>query len=270
MVKKNLVFPDTNHLSVVTATILFAYALTPFVILPERNLNFQLPGFFFVLRINFVSLVSVLAAGMAMAGSIWLVEGHPDRPRKNAFIHGLLPGLTAWMIGVPLSTLSVDMQWWVVFAFGGVLLTLVFAAEYIVVDIMDARIGPATVGLTAISFALYMVLAVAVRASALRLYLLLPPLVMTLGLVSWRTLYLRLGGKRTLHWGLAISMLVGQLAIGIHYWPISPLRYGLILLAAASALTSFAGGFEEKQSLRVIWIEPAVLLLVFLGFAFIL
>ncbi len=267
MVKKNLVFPDTNHLSVVTATILFAYALTPFVILPERSLNFQLPGFFFILRVNFVSLVSILAAGMAMAGSIWLVEGHPDQPRKNVFIHGLLPGLTAWMIGVPLSTLSVDMQWWVVFAFGGVLLTLVFAAEYIVVDITDARIGPATVGLTAISFALYMVLAVAVRASALRLYLLLPPLVATLGLVSWRTLYLRLGGKRTLHWGLAISVLVGQLAIGIHYWPISPLRYGLILLAAASALTSFAGGIEEKQSLRVIWIEPLVLLLVFLGFA---
>lgn len=269
MMKKVLAFPDTNHLSVVTATILIAYALTPFVNLPERSLNFQLPGFFFVLRINFVTLVSILAAGLAMAGSIWLIEGHPDRPKKNSFIHGLLPGLTAWMIGVPLSTLSVDLQWWVVFAFGGVLLTLVFAAEYIVVDIKDARLGPATVGLTAISFAMFMVLAVAVRASSLRLYLLLPPLIATLGLVSWRTLYLRLGGKRMLHWGVAISVLVGQLAIGIHYWPLSPLRYGLILLASATALTSFAGGIEEKQSLRIIWIEPAVLLVFFLGFAFV-
>jgi len=267
-VTKTLSFPDTNHLSVVTATILFAYALTPFVSLPEQSIDFQAPGFFFVLRINFATLVSILSAGLALAGSIWLVEGHPGRPGKNAFIHGLLPALTAWMIGVPLSTLSVDLQWWVVFAFSGVLLILVFAAEYIVVDITDARIGPATVGLTAISFALYLVLAVAVRASALRLYLLLPPLVLTLGLISWRTLYLRLGGKKTLAWGVAISLLVGQLAIGIHYWPLSPLRYGLILLAAAAALTSFAGGLEEKQSWRTIWIEPAVLLVLFLGFSF--
>ncbi|MHC1784257.1 MAG: hypothetical protein AB9891_16140 [Anaerolineaceae bacterium] len=265
---KNLSLPDTNHLSVVTATILFAYALTPFVDLPERNLNFQIPGFFFVLRINFVTLVSILAAGLAMAGAIWLVEEHPDRPKKNAFIHGLLPGLTAWMIGVPLSSLTVDLQWWVVFAFGGVLLTLVFAAEYIVVDISDARIGPATVGLTAISFAMYLILAVTARASSLRLYLLLPPLVATLGLITWRTLYLRLGGKRSLHWGVAISILVGQFAIGIHYWPLLPLRYGLILLAASSALTSLAGGLDEKLPVRTIWIEPAVLLVLFLGFAF--
>jgi hypothetical protein len=267
-VKKNLSFPDTNHLSVVIATILFAYALTPFVNLPERTLNFQIPGFFFVFRINFATIVSILAAGLAMAGSIWLVEGHPDHPRKNNFVHGLLPGLTAWMIGIPLSTLTVDLQWWVVFAFGGVLLTLVFEAEYIVVDITDARIGPATVGLTAISFALYLILAVSGKASSFRLYLFLPGLVMALGLVTWRTLYLRLGGKQSLHWAVAISLLVGQMAIGIHYWPLTPLRYGLALLAAAAALTSLAGGFEEKQPWRMIWIEPAVLMVLFLGFAF--
>ncbi len=254
----------------VTATILFAYALTPFVNLPERNLNFQIPGFFFVLRINFVTLVSILAAGLAMAGSIWLVEGHPERPKKNAFIHGLLPGLTAWMIGLPLSTLTVDLQWWVVFAFGGLLLVLVFAAEYIVVDITDARIGPATVGLTAISFALYLILTVAGKASSLRLYLLLPALVIALGLLTWRTLYLRLGGKPSLHWAVAISFMVGQLAIGIHYWPLSPLRFGLALLAASAALTSLAGSFEEKHPFRTIWIEPAVLLVLFLGFAFLI
>lgn len=251
-----------------TVTILFAYALTPFVNLPERNLNFQLPGFFFIFRINFATLVSVLAAGLATAGSIWLVEGHPEHPKKNIFIHGLLPGLTAWLIGVPLSTLTVNLQWWVVFAFGGLLLTLVFAAEYIVVDISDARLGLATVGLTAISFALYLTLAVAGQASALRLYLFLPGLIAALGLVTWRTLYLRLGGKKCLHWAIAISFMVGQIAVGIHYWPLTPLRFGLILLAAASALTSLAGGLEERQSWRSVWIEPAVLMVLFLGFSF--
>jgi hypothetical protein len=82
------------------------------------------------------------------------------------------------------------------------LLILVFVAEYIVFDLSDARHVPAIVGLTAVSFALYLILIIAVRAAGLRLYLLLPALVIPIGLVSLRTLYLRLGGRWCLGWAL--------------------------------------------------------------------
>lgn len=259
--------PDTNRLSILAATILLAYAVTPFIKLPIRSLSLQLPGFLFELNFNFTSLVSLLVALLAAAGANWLIQGHPQSGEQSTFQHWLLPALTAWAIGVPLGTLALGLQWWAVFAFGGVLLVLVFVAEYIVVDIADARQAPATVGLTAVSFALYLTLAIAVRAAGLRLYLVLPALVPTLGLVTLRTLYLRLGGRWLWGWGLAIALVVGQFALGLHYWPVTPLAFGLALIGPAYALTSLAGSIEEGRAWRTLWIEPAVMLGLFWGLA---
>jgi len=58
------------------------------------------------------------------------------------------------------------------------------------------------------------------------------------------------------------SLVIGQIGMGLHYWPISPLAYGLILLGPAYALTSLAGSIEENRSWRTLWIEPAVMLAV--------
>jgi hypothetical protein len=71
----------------------------------------------------------------------------------------------------------------------------VFIAEFIVVDYSDTRHAPATMGLTAVGFALYLIVAIAVRAAHLRLYLALPALVIPMGLVMLRTLHLRLSGR---------------------------------------------------------------------------
>jgi hypothetical protein len=257
--------PDLDRLSVLAATILLAYAVTPFIKLPDRSLALQLPGFLFELNLNFTALVSLLVAMLAAAGASWLMHGHPQVGEGSTFQHWLLPALTAWAIGVPLGTLALGPQWWAVFAFGGVLLMLVFVAEYIVVDINDARQAPATVGLTAVSFALYLILAITVRASGLRLYQVLPILVPTLALVSLRTLYLRLGGRWLWGWALAIALVVGQFAMGLHYWPASPLAFGLALIGPAYALTSIAGSIEEGRPWSTLWIEPGIMLVLFWG-----
>ena len=36
--------------------------------------------------------------------------------------HWLLPGLTAWAIGVPLGSLDVGVAWWIAFGFGSFIL----------------------------------------------------------------------------------------------------------------------------------------------------
>jgi len=161
--------PDANRLSVVTATILLAYALTPFVKLPGQEFDIQLPGFLLQIRLNFNTVVSVLVALLAAAGTDWLMQGHPTASGVARLPNWLLPALTAWAIGVPLTTLEVSTAWWGVFALGGLLLIMVLVAEYIVVDPTDLRHTPASVGLIAVSFALYLVLAISLRASSLRL-----------------------------------------------------------------------------------------------------
>jgi hypothetical protein len=255
--------PDTNRLSVLAATVLLAYAVTPFITVPDRVFQFQLPGFLLSFTLNFATLTSILAAALAGFGADWLARGHPlFNHQSGDSRHWLLPALTAWVIGEPLNRLEIGLEWWAVFTLGGVMLAVVYVAEYITLDPADSRYVPAAVALTAVAFSLFLILAIALRAAGVRLYVILPASVIAVFMVVQRTLYLRLGGRWPWKWPVAISVITGQLVIGLHYWPVSPLQFGLILLGAAYALTSVAGGLEEGRSGRSLWVEPGVMLVV--------
>jgi hypothetical protein len=260
--------PNTDRLSVLAASILLAYALLPFIKIPERNLFFEVSGVFFVFKLDFSTVLAIISAGLAASGTDWLLRGHPRLGRQATFQHWLVPSLTALVIGVPLSTLVVGIQWWTVFAFGGLLLVLVLVSEYIAVDPSDIRHGPATIGLTAVSYALFLILTVALAAAESRLYILIPALTGAIFLAVLRTLNLRLTGRWCFAWSLGIAFVIGQVAAALHYWPLSPLRFGLLILGLAYALASTAGSIEEGRSWRVLWIEPAIMLAVLWGLAF--
>jgi len=260
--------PNTNQLSVLAATILLAYALTPFVRLPATNLVLRLPFAIFAYQLNFQTIVSILTAVLAAVGADWLLRSHPHLEGTHLWLHLLLPALTAWAIGIPLSNLQVGLQWWAVFAMGGVLLVLVFMAEYIVVDFQDSLHGLATIGLTALSFALYLILAIAARAGGLRLYLLLPLLVVPLALVCLRTLYLRVGSSWHLKWTFGIAVVTGEIVVGLQYWPLNPLSFGLLVTGLAYALTSAAGAIEDGRPWPSLLVEPAAIMAVLWILAF--
>ncbi len=262
--------PDVNRLSVLVAVILLAYALTPFVNLPERGTSLQLPGFFIVIRFTFPALISVITAILAITGSAWLFQNHPHFRDRRTRIFWLLPALTAWAVGTTLGTLKVGPEWWAVFALGGLLLVMVLLAEYIVLDDYDLRHAPASIGLTAVSFGLYLILAVAARAGGLRLYEILATLVPTMAVLSLRTLFLRLNGRWCWPWAAGIALFVGQLAVGLHYFPLPPLHYALLLVGPAYAATSLAGSIEEGRPLKNAWLEPAIMLAAVAGLAFII
>lgn len=258
--------PDINRLSVLMAIILLAYALTPYIRIPNRVINLTLPGAVFPLVINFSTVVSGLVALLALTGTAWLLQSHPHSySRSRTLRHCVIPALTAWGMGLPLQNLGVGLQWWVVFAFGGVLFMIVLTAEYIAMDINDTRHGLATVGLTAVSFALLLILNTALRASATRLYLLLPTLLVAMALVALRTLYLRLNERWCWTWALAIAAVICQLAVGLHYLPLTPLQYGLFLTAPAYALTSLAGNWEDNRAGVSLWFGPLLMLLLIWG-----
>jgi hypothetical protein len=252
---------------VLAATVLLAYALLPFFQIPESSLTLRITGILFVFRLDFGTITAVLSAALAAAGTDWLLRSHPHLSTQRTFQHWLLPALTAWVLGVPLSSLAVGLEWWAVFTFGGLLLVLVLVAEYIVVDLYDTRHALASVGLTAVSFAMFLILTIALVAAGSRLYVLLPALSVALFLVVLRTLYLRLGNRWRIEWAAAIALVVGQAAAALHYWPVSPLRYGLVILGLAYALTSVAGSLEEGRPWRSLSIEPAIMLAVVWGLA---
>jgi uncharacterized membrane protein YecN with MAPEG domain len=253
--------PDLNRLSIVTATIMLAYALIPHISHSGNTFAFQLRGFTVQLPVGYGSLITFFAAGIAAAGTDWLLQGHPYCEQKVRLSHWVLPALTAWIIGVPLGQLDVGFGWWIIFGMGSALLILVVVAEYITLDNSDARQVPASLGLSAMAFAILMVVLIAIRGVGFRLYLVELAVIPAIALVILRTLNLKLDGRWCWSWAIAISLIVGDLAFGLHYTSLSPLRYGLILTGCAYALTSLAEGWETKQRNRSIWIEPLVTVL---------
>jgi hypothetical protein len=259
--------PDINHLSILAAVILLTYALTPFVNIPVSQLSFRVVGIIFEFQINYNTFVSILAAAISAVGAYWLVQTHSRSKSGSNIQHIILPALTAWVIGLPLRPIRFSPQWWVVFALGGALLILVYIAEYIVVDFANEWHAIAAGVLKVISFALYLLLAIALRAAQLRLYLLLPALVIPLALVALRTLYLQ-AGKWMGAWAAGIAIITGQFAIGFQYLPLTPLSFGLLLLGPAYALTDIALSYQDRETWKGIWVGPLIIMGVLYGLAF--
>lgn len=260
MLEERQSLPSIDRLSVLAASILLAYALLPFIKIPERSLELEVLGVAFHFEVDFSTIIAVTSAALAAAGTDWLLSDHPRLRQGRTFTHWLLPALTAWVIGVPLNSLAVGPQWWAVFAFGGLLLVLVLIAEYIAVDSNDSRYGPAAVGLTAVAYAMFLILTITLVAAGSRLYLLLPALVVTIFLVTLRNLSLRLSGRWCFTWSAAVTLVIAQVITALHYWPITPLRFGLVVIGLAYTLTSVAGSLEEGRPWRSLWLEPVVML----------
>ena len=258
--------PDANRISVLTAAVLLAYALTRLIEFPQYTLGLQLPGVYLPYRFNLSTIATILAAGLTATGMDWLLRSHPSLGERT-FQHWLLPTLTAFVIGVSLSILPPGTLWWIGFAVGGILLVLAFLAELVVVDSADPNYPAATAGLTALSFALYLILAAVLRYSGTRLLLLIPALAPSAFLVSLRTLHLRLSGRWEFAWSAGIALVSAQMAAGLHYWPLTPVQFGLALLGPLYALTGLVAALSEGIPLRRAVIEPALILAVVWGVA---
>jgi hypothetical protein len=250
--------PDSDQLGVLTSTILLAFALTHLIQAPEFNVEVQLPGFYLLLPFDMPTAMRFLTAGLAATGMDWLLRSHPALGKRPTFQWWILPTLTTFVVGVLLSFLPYGTAWWTGFAIGGSLIFFVFLAEYIVVDADAPYYSLALAGLTAISYTLFFILAVALRYSEVRLYLLLPALFLAAGLASLRMLHLRFSGRWEYAWAAGIAFVCVQLAAGLHYWPISPIQFGLILVGPLYGLTTLAANLGEDQPARRAAIEPAV------------
>lgn len=254
--------PSADKLSVLAAIILLAYALTPFVDLPARDLSIELPFFFISIEFNIQTLVAFLVAGLTASGADWLLRDHPEIGDKPTFQHWLLPSLTSLVIGVPLFQLPFGLMWWAFFAVGGAVLMLVLVAEYIVVHPRDIRYAPASAGLTAVSFALFLALAIVLHSAGTRLFFILPALILAGGLVSLRTLRLRSPARWKLLEALVTALVLGQIAAALHYWPLNSVTYGLAVLGPTYALTTLVSALDEGDTLKQALLEPGIVLAV--------
>lgn len=262
--------PDSNRIGVLTSTVLLSFALTRLIQAPEFNLEVQLPGFFLTLPLNISTAMSLLTAGLTATGMDWLLRSHPSWNNKPTFQSWLLPTLTTFVIGVPLSILPDGAAWWTGFAIGGIFLFFVFLAEYIVVDSGAPYYAVAIAGLTAISYTLFFILAFALRYGGARLYILLPALFLAAALASLRILRLRLSDIWEVAWAIGIAFACVQIAAGLHYWTLSPIQFGLMLIGPLYALTNLAINLGEGLPTSRASLEPVIVSVLCWGLAIVI
>lgn len=263
--------PNPERLSVLTATILLAYALTRFISLPGWVLTAQPFGILLRFHINVQTIIPLLLAGIMAAGTSWLLSDHPALQGKNphspGVVHWLLPAVIAWMISIPLAQVATGFPWVLGLGIAGGLLVLILTAEYIAIDPEDVRQPLAEAGLTAVSFAAFLLLAIVLRASETRLYLILPALSLIAGVVSLRTWHLRLGGEWAFIEAGLVVVIVGQIATALHYWPLPPISYGLAILGPAYAMTTLVTNMAQGSTFRQALFGPLALLVITWGAA---
>jgi hypothetical protein len=259
MQEKRSYLPDADRLGVLTASVLLTYALTRLIQSPRFTLTLDLPGFYFAFPITLGALFTLLAAGLSATGMDWLIRGHPSPAKKNVTEHLLLPTLTTFVVGVPLSLVADVQLWWYGFAFGALLLIPVFIAEYVVVEVSSPYYAIARAMLTALSYAIFLILATALRYSGVRMFLLIPAISLTAGLISLRILHLDGADRWDFPWAAGIGIVCAQISAGLHYWPLMPLQFGLALTGPLYALTMLSTSVAENVPLRRAAVGPGVI-----------
>jgi len=262
--------PDADRLGVLTATVLLTYALTRIVQSPEFQLSVQLPGFYFAFPFTLGTVMTLLAAGLTATGMDWLLRSHPSLKGGPTVEHWMLPTLTTLVVGAPLSILPVSNAWWLAFLIGALLLVLVFVAEYVVVDASAPNYSMARAGLTALSYALFLILATALQYAGARLFLLIPALFASAALVALRILHLDGADRWDFPWAAGIGLICAQIGAGLHYWPIAPLQWGLAVTGPLYALTLLCASLTEGIPLRRARLGPGLVLLATWGTAILL
>ena len=257
--------PDPARVSILFAAVLLAFAMTRVLNVPHYEFTLSLIGLYLTLSLNLNILIVLLAAGLTAAGVDWLLRTHPTLEKGETREHWLLPTLTVLVTGVALNTLPPTAIWWGGFGLGAAILMMVFFAEFVAVDPNDARYPFATAILTVLAFVIFLILAIALKASNARLILVIPALFVGGGLVALRTLHLRLNERWEIAWAIGIAVVIVQLGAAFYYLPLTPIRFGLALLGPVYALTALAVSLADGHPFRQAIVEPAVMLVILCG-----
>jgi hypothetical protein len=261
--------PESTRISVLTAAVLLAFALTRVLsATPLFSMLVPVGNFRMTIAINLNTVIVLLAAGVTATGMDWLLRTHPALDKGGTREHWLLPTLTVLVIGIALYTLPNTPVWWVGFGVGAGIFLVVALAEYVVVDPNDARYQAATAILTVIAFVIFLILATALKAVNARLVMVVPALFVAGGLAALRTMHLRLNQRWEYAWAAGVGLVAAQLGAALHYLPLSPVQFGLALLAPLYAVTVLAVSLAEGNPFRRAFLEPLLMLAFFLGMAF--
>lgn len=224
-------WPDLDRLSVLTAVIVLAYALTRVIDLPARALSISMFGSPLNLIIDGPFLIQVSVAALISTGADSFIRAHPyflQHPGQRALRHWVLPGLTALLLGAALNALRAERIWWLGLGLSVLALLAVLVTEYLVVDPDDARRDAASLTLTALTYALALALFGLLRYLGYRALLSASlcggaAVLMALRLMALRLEALNTGAaqRRTVLYALLTGLICAEVFWAVTYWRVT-------------------------------------------------
>jgi len=254
-----------DRLSIVLAFITLAMGFIYFIPAAGNVPTGNLFGFILNLQLDVYTLLIAFLTLLALAGTIWVLQAYPKTQGEKQDFWQLLPQcilpiMSVFVFSFALRGMERNNVWWVVYAMGSVLFGIILAAEFYAQEINSVQHSLTTIGLIGLSHALFLILAVVAKTIPLRIYVIFPLVFLASGFTALRTIYLRLRGGWRLDYALAIALISGQIAIGLNYFFLNPVQYGLLLTGALYALISLACGFIQRLTRSDLIIEPALML----------
>jgi hypothetical protein len=222
--------PQPERLSALTALVLLTYGLVKMIVLPVIEAETAFLGLLVSFEFKTQSLMLGLAAALAVAGTDWLLRGEKGSPHRSLYLeHYILPALAAWAVGMIVIRIPEGPYLWLGIILGAAILVAVVSAEFIASFPDDPRYGGVSISLHGLAFFLLAGSFFTTFSLELRALFSIPLLALETFAVSWRLLQLSFPGQRTWSWAALISLLTAQVATGLHYWPLPPLRGALLL-----------------------------------------
>jgi hypothetical protein len=255
-VARQLPQPDRNRLSVLSALVLLSYTLLRIVELPALSTDFSILGLLLRFEINTRNVILTLAAALTAAGADWLIGAHPWRePGRSTREHWVMPSLAALGVGAILARLPTGPAWWVGLGFSAALIIAILATEFVVSEADDPRYDAAALGLAALAYLFLVGALFAIRATGLRATFAVPMVFLASGAVSWRLLKLELPKTHVALYAALVGFLLAQISWGLHYWPMSPVRFALIIALAGYLATGTSRAHLRRELGRATRVE---------------
>ncbi len=257
--------PAFDRISALTALILLTYGLVRMMTLPSVEAELALFGLLIKIEFRPQSVMLLLAAALAAAGSEWLIKR--ERSQKLTFEHWVIPSFAAIAIGFIVMRIPSGPQLWLGLVMGAILLVAVLTAEFIVSLEGDPRRDNIAIALRGLAFLLLTGSFYAMYEIQLRAIFAIPLMMIMSSLIAWRLFRLAFPDIPLWTWASLLGILSAQLGVGLHYYPLSPLVTSLLLgmvnyVLYGLILTHVEGGISRKHIIEYVAIALISLLVI--------
>jgi hypothetical protein len=92
------------------------------------------------------------------------------------------------------------------------------------------------------------------------MFVMVPAIFIVAALISLRILHLDGTDRWDFPWAIGIGIVCAQISAGLHYWPVTPIQFGLALTGPLYALTMLSVSTAENIPLRRAVLGPAIVL----------